>query len=584
MLDIVTLVCLGGVYLWRRRVRIRRHEEDIRNSGDMPRENGFSFVPEKALPDGIQPPPKPDDDGAGSGATGITGPNIPPLLDGLVAAIDPLEALSRIDMGVVDALDFSSARDLSNFGDLKDEVSTHMVDMDDPSGWYHRLHGYVAERAAGHAMEAAGHTVEFPDTPNQEGFDLLVDGEPFQVKSGMDAHAVSDHLAHHPDIPVFTTPEVAAHFPGNHAVIGLHELDHHSIDASIHGTFDAIDHGHVAGDFHFPWITGTISGFREMKLFGKGDTTAGSAARNWGLDVAGTGGGGFAGAKAGAILLSAFGPVGAGIGVALGGVAGAVYGRRLTNRIKRTPLELAMKSCADAYDKGISGPINEARTGLAELVESERTAFENLREQIGENAARQIQERKTKYLRSVAAFTRAFPAVLDDTAANLEMEKQGALSQIGRSSVFVRLFWPSRGDIYSRIVSAWFNRKERELAQYREEFRSYAGQPGSGDEIMRFERIREFLSERSLRHDGFAVMCAELRNELDLLEASAEEIRSDARDRVEAERDTALAKIERFMSGTYASLAAALKEGGKRLAAAKNAVAIEARKLGIAGA
>jgi hypothetical protein len=584
MLDIVTLACLGGVYLWRRRARIRRHEEDIRNSGDMPRENCFSFVPEKEPPApvrGLEMPFR----GNGGVAGGITGTDIPPLLDGLAAAIDPLEALSRIDLGVVDALDFSSARDLSDFGDLKDEVSRHMGDMDDPSGWYHRLHGYVAERAAGHAMEAAGHTVEFPDTPNQEGFDLLVDGEPFQVKSGLDAHAVSDHLAHHPDIPVFTTPDVAAHFPHDHAVIGLHELDHSAIDSSIHGTFDAIDHGHITGDFHFPWITGTISGWREAKLLGNGDTTFGSAARNWGLDVAGTGGGGLVGAKAGAILLSVLGPVGAGIGAALGGIGGALWGRRLTNKIKRTPLELARKRCEDAYGNGISGPLNETRAGLSKLVDEENAKFAALRERIGEDAARRIGERRTEYLQLVAEFTCNFPAVLDDVATNLEMEKRGALSQIGRSSVFVRLFWPSRSDIYSRIVSAWFNRKELELAQYRKEFGPYAGQPGSEEEInRRFERIREFLSEHSLSHDGLAGICAELRVELDALEAQVEKIRGDARAQVKSGRDTALAGMERFLSGTYANLTAALKEGGKRLAAAREAVATEARRLGIAGA
>jgi hypothetical protein len=46
------------------------------------------------------------------------------------------------------------------------------------------LRGYVAEQKAVIALEKAGHIVQFAPTPNQQAWDLLVDGHPWQVKEG----------------------------------------------------------------------------------------------------------------------------------------------------------------------------------------------------------------------------------------------------------------------------------------------------------------------------------------------------------------------------------------------------------------
>lgn len=54
------------------------------------------------------------------------------------------------------------------------------------AGAMERLEGYTAERIVAAHLVAQGHIVEFADIPNQEGWDILVDGHPIQVKCVMD--------------------------------------------------------------------------------------------------------------------------------------------------------------------------------------------------------------------------------------------------------------------------------------------------------------------------------------------------------------------------------------------------------------
>ena len=58
-----------------------------------------------------------------------------------------------------------------------------------------------------------------------------------------------------------------------------------------------------------PFITVALSGFREIQLLKNHDTDVTNAVKNFGLDIAGTGGGAVAGATAGAAIGSAIAPV-----------------------------------------------------------------------------------------------------------------------------------------------------------------------------------------------------------------------------------------------------------------------------------
>jgi hypothetical protein len=89
----------------------------------------------------------------------------------------------RIDPLVVEGIDFARQEDLHNFLSFA-HFADHQQELTGTAlaGSISNLQGYVAERVVAHHLEAAGHDVSFPDISNQEGFDILVDGHPFQVK------------------------------------------------------------------------------------------------------------------------------------------------------------------------------------------------------------------------------------------------------------------------------------------------------------------------------------------------------------------------------------------------------------------
>jgi len=141
----------------------------------------------------------------------------------------------RVDPKVVEALDFShpsldknydyGIEDLSNpikagwfkkkrFEDFEKES------INPEKSWSRhesRDSGYYAERHYGHQFQSQGSEVEFPEDPNNPGFDLIVNKTPIQSKLGsgqlLDNHfekypnimvvanneAIEDHLKRHPE-------------------------------------------------------------------------------------------------------------------------------------------------------------------------------------------------------------------------------------------------------------------------------------------------------------------------------------------------------------------------------------------------
>ncbi|MFX6540423.1 glycine zipper family protein, partial [Acinetobacter baumannii] len=110
---------------------------------------------------------------------------------------------AHIDPSVLDALSFASKGNPENLNTLQD-ISANTLDS---AGAVTRLTGYVAEQQVALNLQQQGHTVEFPDSANQAGYDLIVDGTPMQVKCSMDADYVLSHFDKYPDIPVIVNSE-----------------------------------------------------------------------------------------------------------------------------------------------------------------------------------------------------------------------------------------------------------------------------------------------------------------------------------------------------------------------------------------
>ena len=281
--------------------------------------------------------------------------------------LDKLYTFARIDDRVLDALIFSSAHK-----DLPSLIENASLASDVP-GAIERIKGYVGEQTVAEQLAQQGFVVSMPESPTQEGYDIFIDGDAFQIKTTLSEAYISSALAANPDIPVIVPEELAASAlastPNIHFVPGFRFDEVSAI------TTDNLDELASLADVfgHIPIITSLIIGRKEFlavqnrgkavsaavadTALGVAGSTIGSAAGGAvGLTVggaaaaAGVGGvvswgtaaavggtlttaiGGKAGAIAGGAALLVLGPLGA-IGVAVGGAfGGAALGRFLVQK------------------------------------------------------------------------------------------------------------------------------------------------------------------------------------------------------------------------------------------------------------
>tara|TARA_Y100000310_G_scaffold207240_1_gene207702 strand:+ start:962 stop:1480 length:519 start_codon:yes stop_codon:yes gene_type:complete len=101
----------------------------------------------------------------------------------------------RVNPLVIKGVDFSRSADLGNVFKFS-LFSEDIADLSGSSlaGNINQMKGFVGERYVGQQLQSSGHEVEYPDNPNNPGYDLIVDGQPFQVKTTLDASLVQEHL------------------------------------------------------------------------------------------------------------------------------------------------------------------------------------------------------------------------------------------------------------------------------------------------------------------------------------------------------------------------------------------------------
>jgi hypothetical protein len=153
--------------------------------------------------DGPLPPP------AGS-APGAWNSKIPisDALDaatvGALTAGEMLWQAVAIDENVLKSADFSRAADLDN--PIAFALNAHSFLA---PGAAYSLRGYVAERLVMNQLIADGHDVALAEASNTPGLDLIVNGQPVQVKCGMELSNLTEHFEKYPDIPVIANKELA---------------------------------------------------------------------------------------------------------------------------------------------------------------------------------------------------------------------------------------------------------------------------------------------------------------------------------------------------------------------------------------
>jgi|TARA_Y100000294_G_C8533141_1_gene327877 hypothetical protein len=270
----------------------------------------------------------------------------------------------RVDPLVVRALDAShpnldknydyGIEDLSNpikagwfkkkrFEDFEKESSNP------EKSWSHhesRDSGYYAERHYGHQFQSQGSEVEFPEDPNNPGFDLIVNKTPIQSKLGS-GHLLDKHFEKYPDIKVVANnqaiedhlirhPENAnkVFYGGDGKVIQQHYLDNsESMQEIIEDEeffslpiSEAVSVGLI------------ISAGRNSYKFIQNKKSFNEALVDTGIDTASRAGSISLSAGVGSIIIGTLsgGPYGYIAGKFVGGILGLYPGRKISTIIKHS--------------------------------------------------------------------------------------------------------------------------------------------------------------------------------------------------------------------------------------------------------
>lgn len=242
---------------------------------------------------------------------------------------DVLYSVAAVDPTVIAAADFSRVADVGvglSFAELAEQV----LDGSDSMilGGVSRLKGYVAEKAVAAQLTAVGHTVSFPDAANEPGWDLLVDGQEFQVKFHTTLNGLQEHFQRY-DYPVIANAELIDQVPPEWAdkVFFVDGLSNELVEQV---TRDSLDAGVEILNPSVISIAGAISAGRGLLAYRRGQLTGKQAIEQIMLDgmvrMGLAGGGSVVGAGVGLMM---FGPAGAWVF----GAGAPVMSQMLTTRV-----------------------------------------------------------------------------------------------------------------------------------------------------------------------------------------------------------------------------------------------------------
>lgn len=242
---------------------------------------------------------------------------------------DMLYNAVSIDPMVLEAADFSRTEDIGDifqFGAFAERIGSMAAAAS--AGAANNLRGYVSEKLVAARLSESGHVVTFPDTSNNPGFDLLVDGVQFQVKCLSNLDGLWEHFSKYPDMPVYANSELAeavidsgASWAGRVFYVDGFERD--IADLIMNTSLEA---GEVLGDLNVPYFAMAISSARNLHRVWRGRMPVSDLPFSVVMDASVKGGLSAIGGLSGKVLgLMAFGPAGALVLSGVGGV-GALVG------------------------------------------------------------------------------------------------------------------------------------------------------------------------------------------------------------------------------------------------------------------
>jgi hypothetical protein len=232
---------------------------------------------------------------------------------------------------VIAAADFSR---LENLGDpvAFAEAAKKIVELapEGFAGAMNNLKGYVAEQLVAAELVAQGHDVEFPETANQEGWDILVDDHEFQVKWHDSLEGLERHFSRY-EYPVLANSELFGKVP-NEWADRVFFVEGYSDELVTQVTEQSVEAGAGMLNPDVPALAIALSAGRSLYAFNQGRVTGVQAVEQILIDGSTRAGlavlGGYAGAGIGYVV---FGPAG---GLVFGSVL-AVLGQAQTTSVAR---------------------------------------------------------------------------------------------------------------------------------------------------------------------------------------------------------------------------------------------------------
>ncbi|HHW08876.1 MAG TPA: hypothetical protein GXX29_02740 [Firmicutes bacterium] len=507
---------------------------------------------------------------------------IPAAADAALASFPLFLAYQQIHPEVVAALDFSLKENIENFSDLKQIVeSTEAMSPEAYAGWFSRLEGYVGEEIAANALEASGFEVLAAETANNPGWDLLVDGQEYNVKVGKGIGHIMEHFDKYPDIDVITSPDLAAELPAElqDKVIPLTELDHEHLTSKITETLEGVEG--VDFDVEIPVITFLVSGWRELKLNYKGYTDLLTSLKNIGLDVAGTGIGGTIGGKIGAAIGTFIAPgVGTITGAAIGALIGGISGRMFTNSIKTMAFREAVEDYQRAVDESqrqIEEKHASFRESMANLISNVNDELQDRVRSIEHTHRQDLYLAKNDYETACRAFALAVPEALAESERRLVDEQKEVLQMMKRSGLFRRTFWPAHHDLIYMAVKSWFRSRRRELSRLAAYLRRKSTRLSGGAAV---QLIKQHLDKKVIPNPRLEEAVDRLLSEQKQALERCETARSLATEEIKMAYTQSQNRIKRAMTAGLQEMARLLQEMNRRIAPLKERVVLEGRKLG----
>ena len=242
---------------------------------------------------------------------------------GAVSIGDVIYSLAAIDPRVVAAADRSSNAMIDDPFDF----AVHLLEKD-KQNWRDRegpelaaqegdiasLKGFTMEQLVATKLVEDGHAVELPDDPRQLGWDLIVDGEKFQVKCLADSGGLKEHFDRYPEIPVMANSDLIGDrekWPDawQESVFFVEGYRNEVVDAVVRSSYGE---GMDLVDSDVPEIALAYVAARQAWRFKEGEVTAGQAMSQLLMQGSARAGlaavGGVAGSSVGLLLL---GPAGA---------------------------------------------------------------------------------------------------------------------------------------------------------------------------------------------------------------------------------------------------------------------------------